>query len=196
MRIRNIPLVFIAILTLINPLVGSSAATAHIDDGELWSNSDTVIIGTVTSITSEELDNRIYHTVDVEVERYLKNPSEAPSIVIHYYNVYPWKSGSLEEPNYAIDSISSERRLEFKVGERVYVFLRRLTPEYYEVYGGNQGKYTIFDGMAMNSYGRRMSIPTPLSPTIVIEMGLGVALFLTIWIKRDWLSERIVRITN
>ena len=87
MQFRNAPLVAIVILALITPLVCSSASYAHMDIGELWSESDTIVIGTVTSINSEESGDRIFHSVDVEVERYLKNPSEASTLVIHYSTI-------------------------------------------------------------------------------------------------------------
>ena len=196
MQLRNTPLVAIVILTLITPLVSCSSTTSpHFIDSKLWELSDSIIIGTVTSINSEESGDRIYHSVDVEVERYLKNPSEASSLVIHYttYTLREWATpeGTVYE---WISGI--ERMLGFKVGEKVYVFLLQVTPDFYEVLGGSQGKYTIFDGVAMNSIGRRINIPTSLSQTVMIEAGLGLAVFLTIWIKRDWLSERIVGVTN
>lgn len=196
MQFRNIPLVAIVMLTLITPLVFcSSTSSAYFIDSKLWELSDTIVIGTVTSINSEESGDRIFHSVDVEVERYLKNPSEASTLVIHYssYTLREWVTpgGTVYE---WISGI--ERMLGFNVGEKVYVFLLQVTPDFYEVLGGSQGKYSIFDGVAMNSDGRRMNIPTPLSQSVMIEAGIGLAVILTIWIKRDWLSERIVGATN
>ncbi len=195
MQFRNTPLVAIVILALITPLVCSGASYAHMGVNELWSESDTIIIGTVTSINSEESGDRIFHSVDVEVERYLKNPSEVSSLEIHYtsYSLREWETpeGTVYE---WISGI--EHTLGFNVGERVYVFLRRVTPDLYEVVGGSRGKYSIVDGLGVNSLGERMSIPAPFSPIIMIEAGLGLAVFVTIWIKRDWLSERIVGVKN
>jgi hypothetical protein len=195
MQLRNTPLVAIVILAFITPLVCSGASSAYFIDSKLWEKSDTIIIGTVTSITSEESGDRMFNSVEVEVERYLKNPSEASTLVIHYttYTLREWATpeGTVYE---WISGI--ERMLGFKVGEKVYVFLRQVTPDFYEVLGGSQGKYSIFDGVAMNSDGRRINIPMPVSQTVMIEAGLGLAVFLTIWIKRDWLSERIVGVTN
>ena len=196
MQFRSTPLVAIVLLALTTPLVGCSSTTsAYFIDSKLWELSDTIIIGTVTSINSEESGDRFFNSVEVEVERYLKNPSEASSLVIHFTTyilrewatpegtVYEWISGI-------------EHALGFNVGEKVYVFLRQVSPDFYEVLGGSQGKYSIFDGVAMNSDGRRMNIPMPVSQTVMIEAGLGLAVFLTIWIKRDWLSERIVGVTT
>ncbi|KKL78867.1 hypothetical protein LCGC14_2020580, partial [marine sediment metagenome] len=45
------------------------------------------------------------------------------------------------------------------------MFLKQVSPDFYEVLGGSQGKYSIFDGIAMNSYGRRINIPMPVSQT-------------------------------
>ena len=195
-QFRNIPLIAILMLTIITPLACSDASYAHIDDSELWSESDTVVLGTVTSINSEESGARIFNSVEVEVERYLKNPSEASSLVIHYTSIILRESVT-SDGTIVYEWISGiEYALGFKVGERVYVFLKRVTPEYYTVVGGFQGKYSISDGVAMNSVGRRISIPTPLSQAVIIRTGLGIAVFVTIWIKRDWLSERIVGVRN
>ena len=195
MQFRNIPLLTIVILTVISPLVCSGASYAHMDIGELWSESDTVIIGTVTSINSEESGDRIFHSVEVEVERYLKNPSEVSSLEVHYtsYSLREWETpeGTVYE---WISGI--ERMLGFNDGERVYVFLKQVSPDFYEVVGGFQGKYSIVDGMGVNAGGGRMSIPAPITQAVIIETGLGIAVFVTIWIKRDWLFERIVGARN
>ncbi len=190
----NILLVAIVILALITPLICSDASIAHIDDDELWSGFDTIVLGTVTSITSE---GGGYYYVEVEVERYLKNPSEASSTVIHYYNRTFIDRYTREGTTMSGDSEYVEWG--FKVGEKVYVFLRRITPEFYEVFGGFQGKYSFVNGVGVSS-GRVIRIPTPSSQTDMIEVAFGATfvavVFVTIWIKRDWLSERIVGITS
>ena len=80
MQFRNIPLVAIVMLTFFTPLVCSGASISSLDYSELWRESDTIVVGRVTSITSRGDD----HIVDVEVERYLKNRLEASSLLIHY----------------------------------------------------------------------------------------------------------------
>ncbi len=191
MHFRNTPLVALVLLALITPLVCSGASYASLDYSELWRESDTIVVGTVTSITSE---GGGYYSVDVEVERYLKNPSEASSLVIHYRVRTNFEMVTPEGT--VVSSATSEPKWGFNDGERVYVFLRRVTPDLYEVVGGFRGKYSIVDGLGVNSLGERMSISAPLSQAVIIETGLGIAVFLTIWIKRDWLSERIVGVTN
>ena len=191
MEFRNAPLVAMVILVLFTPLVCSGASYASLDYSELWRESATIVVGTVTSITSE---GGGYYSVDVEVERYVKNPSEASSLVIHYHVRTNFEMVTLEGTVVASDS--SEPEWGFGDGERVYVFLRRVSPDLFEVVGGFQGKYSIVDGSGVNSLGERMSIPTPLSQAIIIETGLGIAVFVTIWIKRDWLFERIVGMRN
>jgi hypothetical protein len=195
MQFRNAPLVAIVILALITPLVCSSASIASIDDDKLWRESNTVILGTVTSITSE---GGGYHYIEVEVEKYLKNPSEAASIVIHYYNRtfidrYTWEGTTMSGDSEYVE-------WGFKVGEKVYVFLRRVTPDFYEVLGGFQGKYSIVDGVGVSSIGRVIRIPTPSSQTDMIGVAFGatfgIAVLMTLWIKRDWLSRRIVGLNN
>jgi len=146
---------------------------------------------------NRDLDNERrggYDSVDVEVERYLKNPPEASSLVIHYHVRTNFEMVTPEGT--VVSFATSEPKWGFNDGERVYVFLRRVTPDLYVVGGGFRGKYSIVDGLGVNSLGERMSIPAPFSPIIMIESGLGIAVFVTIWIKRDWLSERIVGVKN
>ena len=188
MQFRNTPLVSIVLLALITPLVCSSASYAYMDIGELWSESDTIIVGTVKSITGDELSggNRI---VEVEVERYVKNPSEASSIEIGYNHLSLGES-TLPDGTLVFHDTSAVK-WGFKEGEKVYVFLQQVTPDLFEVVGGFQGKYSIVDGMGVNAGGGRMSIPAPITQAVIMRTGLGIAVFVTIWIKRDWLSERI-----
>jgi hypothetical protein len=194
MQIRNIPLVAIVILNLLTPLVYSGASFASMDDGELWRGSNTVVLGTVTSITNEYGG---YFYAEVEVERYLKNPSDASSIDIHYFNRTAHNEWLASEGATVFSYSSADVKFDFKFGERVYVFLKRVTTGHYEVFGGYQGLYTVVDGFGVDDGGRRIRIPAPLSQTTgMIKAGLGIAVFVTIWIKRDWLSERIVGVNN
>ncbi len=190
MQFRNISLVAIVMLTFFTPLVCSGASISSLDYSDLWRESDTIVVGTVTSITSRGDD----HFVDVEVERYLKNRLEASSLLIHYRVHTGFEMVTPEGT--VVSSDFSEPLWGFNDGERVYVFLRRVSPDLYEVVGGFQGKYSIVDGLGVNALGWRTSIPTPLSPTALIGAGLGIAVFVTIWIKRDWLSERIGEVNN
>ena len=189
-QFKNIPLVAIVILALVAPLAWSEASYAHIDDDELWRRSDTIVIGNVTSITSQGND----HSVEIEVERYLKNPSEASFLLVHYTThdnrEYVSPEGDI------VYSVSGNVEWGFNVDERVYVFLRSVTPEYYEVVGEFQGKYSMINDIGVGYGGHRMRIPTPYSPIVLIEGGIGIAFFVTVWIKRDWLFERIVGVNN
>ena len=194
MQFRNTPLVAIIILTLLTPVICSDASYTHISDKEMRRESDTVVIGTVTSITSEESGNRVYHYVEVEVERYLKNPSEASSLVIHYYTRIN-RVINTPDGTAAIYEDISDYELAFKIGEKVYMFLRQITPDY-EVFEGFLGKYSIHDGVAINPIGRRIRIPMPVSSIVMIGTGIGVVVLFTMWYKRNWLSERIVGVTN
>lgn len=193
MQFRNAPLVVTVILALLAPLVCSWASFANMDDGELWRGSNTVVLGTVTSITSE---GGGYYFVEVEVERYLKNPSEASSIEIHYLNHTALREWLRSEGTTLFSARSTDVEFEFKVGERVYVFLRRVITGHYEVFGGSQGIYPVVDGVGVGIGGRRISFPTPLSLAVIMRTGLGIAVLATIWIKREWLSERIVGVRN
>jgi hypothetical protein len=193
MQSRNIPLITIVILTVVTPLAYSGASFAHLDDFELWKGSNTVVLGTVTSITNEWGG---YFYAEVEVERYLKNPSEDSSIDIHYFNRTAHNEWLASEGATRFSVRSTDVNFEFKVGERVYVFLRRVTTGHYEIFGGSQGKYTVVDGLGVGDGGRRISFHSPLSQTAILRTGLGIAVFVPIWSKRDWLSERIVGVNN
>jgi hypothetical protein len=187
-------MVAILILTLITPLVCTSACWAAINDGLLWRESDTIIVGTVTSIISKGKD----HFVEIKVERNLKKPLESSSLVVHYST-----RDSREFVSPGGDTVSSDSswvEWGFSDGERVYVFLKRVTPDYYEVYGGFQGKYSIVNGIAVSSIGRVIRIP-PLSSQTVMKgvafgASIGAGVLITFWIKRDWLFERIVGVAN
>ncbi len=141
------------------------------------------------SITSEGND----HFVEIKVERYLKKPSESSTLVVHYST---HDGREFVSPGGDTGSSDSSRvEWGFSDGERVYVFLRRETSDYYEVYGGFEGKYSIVDGIAMSSIGRVIRIPT-LSSQIVMKgvafgATFGAVILITFWIKRDWVFERI-----
>ncbi len=140
MQFRNTPRVAIVILALLTPLVCSGASYAYIGISELRRGSDAIVLGTVTSIISVESgEDSIF--VEIEVERYRKMPLEASSRIVLYYTRSSTEFVTPEE-EIIIDDVSGVE-WGFKVGERVYVFLKSLTPDYYEVYGGFQGKYSV-----------------------------------------------------
>ena len=190
MNIRKgtlIALLYIALL----PYAICSGTYVHMDEMELWRGSDTVVIGEVTSITSEEDCNMVSKYVEIEVERYLKNPSEPSNVVVlHSTRIH----NEIETPDGTtiIDDVTPNIELGFKVGERVYIYLKEIAPDYYEVYGGFQGKYSIIDGKGINPTGRTVNIPATISPFHILASGLGVATLLFVWYRRVWLSERIV----
>ena len=119
--------------------------------------SNTVVLGTVTSITN---DWGGYFYAEVEVETYLKNPSEASSIYIRYFDRSAHNKWLASEGATSFSYSSADVDFDFEVGKRVYVFLRRVSPDYYEVFGGSQGLYSVVDGLGVGDGGRRISLPT------------------------------------
>ena len=187
MRFRSVTLLSILCLALASTTI-CSGSYAHIDDAELWEEADTVVIGTVTSITEEEVGVMIHRYVEVDVERYLKNSSESSKLVIMYSI-----RRRVETGDGVVTDISSSLELGFRVGEKVLVFLEKTYPDSYFVYGGFFGKFTVINGQAENLLGRVMYIPLPLSTKIIIGSGIGVTLLVLAYIKKDVLLRKIKR---
>jgi len=182
MRLRNAVLISIMCLALASTAI-CSGSYRHIDDKELWREADTVVIGTVKSITEEEATAETHRYVEIEVERHLKNPSESSTLVILYSIRRRVEIGDED----LVTDYSSNIELGFRVGEKVLVFLKKTYPEWYSVYGGFQGKYSFIDGHAINQIGREMNIPIPkpLSTTIIIGSGIGVIILIIVYIGKD-----------
>jgi len=180
MRFRNAMLISILCLALVSTAI-CSGSYRHIDDGELWREADTVVIGTVTSITEEEAAAETHRYVEIDVERYLKNPSEPSTLIILNSIRNQEKIGGVAVIDTSIINIG------FRVGEKVLVFLEKTYPDWYSVYGGFQGKYSFIDGQAISQIGRVMNIPTPtpLSTTIIIASGIGIIILIIAYIGKD-----------
>ena len=71
-RALLITIVFVSLL--INTCYGSYA---HLDIDELHRRADMVVKGTVTDVSTSEDVRHYYLTAIIEVEKYLKNPSES-----------------------------------------------------------------------------------------------------------------------
>jgi hypothetical protein len=187
MRFGNATLISILYLALASTAI-CSGSYRHIDDGELWREADTVVIGAVISITEEEATAETHRYVEIEVKRYLKNPSESSTLVILYSLRRRVEIGDED----LVTEYSSNIELGFRVGEKVLVFLEKTYPNWYTVYGGFQGKYSFIDGHAINQIGREMNIPipTPLSTTIIIGSGIGVIILIIAYIGKDILFRK------
>ena len=180
MRFRKATLISILCLALASTTI-CSGSYRHIDDGELWREADTVVIGTVTSIIEEEDAAETYRYVEIDVERYLKNPSESSTLII----LNSIRNQEVIGGDVVTDT--SIINIGFRVGEKVLVFLEKTYPDWYIVYGGFQGKYSFIDGQAISQIGRVMNIPTPtpLSTTIIIGSGIGVIILIIAYIGKD-----------
>lgn len=181
MRFRKATLISILCLALASTAI-CSGSYRHIDDGELWREANTVVIGTVTSITEEEAAAETHRYVEIDVERYLKNPSEPSTLVI---------LNSIRDQGVIVGGVvvydTSIINIGFSVGEKVLVFLEKTHPDWYTVYGGFQGKYSFIDGQAISQIGRVMNIPapTPISTTILIGSGIVVIILIIAYIGKD-----------
>lgn len=183
MRFKKTVLLSILYIALATTAI-CSGSYRHIDDGELWREADTVVIGTVKSITEEEAAAETYRYIEIDVERFLKNPSESSTLIILN------SIRHTEEIGGVIDS--SIINIGFRIGEKVLVFLEKTYPDWYSVYGGFHGKYSFIDGQAINQIGRVMNIPTPtpLSTTIIIGSGIGAIILIIAYIGKNILFRR------
>ena len=186
MRFGKASLISILCLALASTAI-CSGSYRYIDDGELWGEADTAVIGIVTSITEEEAPAETHRYIEIDVERYLTNPSESSTLVI----LYSVRHGGEIGDGAVVTGYSSNIDLEFNVGEKVLVFLERVDPDRYTVYGGFQGKYSFIDGQAISQIGRVMNIPTPtpLSTTIIIGSAIGVIMLTIAYIGKGILSR-------
>ena len=182
MQLRNAALISILCLALASTAI-CSGSYRHIDDGELWREADTVVIGTVISITEEEATAETHRYVEVEVERYLKNPSESSTLVILNSIRHQEEIDGVAVIDTSIINIG------FRVGEKVLVLLEKTYPDWYTVYGGIQGKYSFIDGQAVSQTERVMNIPTTTRIStiiIIIASGIGVIIFLIAFIGKRY----------
>ena len=105
---------------------------------QLWEESDTVVLGTVTGTTHHGmLSGMIYRIVTLSVESFYKNPLDAETLFIRV------EGGELGDRGVWV-----EDQPEFSVGERALVFLAETDQTHegetvYRVYGLFQGKFTV-----------------------------------------------------
>jgi hypothetical protein len=125
---------------------------------DLIQGSDAILIGTVLEILPSRGDivSHTYTDAVIRPERYLYGGSGNQNIAVR---ILGGASGNI--------TLWVEDQPEFKVGEEVLLFLRRLTlatPEgiapqnYYEVCGVFQGKWDYKDGVAASITGEKMSV--------------------------------------
>ncbi|MBI2013597.1 MAG: hypothetical protein HYS87_02105 [Candidatus Colwellbacteria bacterium] len=105
--------------------------------------ADTIVIGTIKSIgeayaTRVSKTNLIYTPVFLDVETYIKNPKISTELRFDVLG------GTVDNVRLIADGP------EFKVGERVLVFLGKLVNGNLVVYAGSSGEYLLKDGMAFS----------------------------------------------
>ena len=110
-------------------------ALIHMDIEDLTREASVILIGNVTAITTHGGEGMIYREVEIDVERYLKNPLNSSEVFIEVLG------GEMGEIGLWVEDQPS-----FEINERVLVFLR--DGGAYQVVGGPQGKYTLTDGLA------------------------------------------------
>ena len=176
MRFRNATLISTLCFALLSTAICSGGLTPP-DEQELWREADTIVIGTVSSITEEKDGAYTYLCIIIDVKRYVKNPSESSTVVVRYYGRF---YGGERVP----DS-STIRDLKFDVGEKVLVYLTRVSPDYYFIYANHKGIYSIINGKAINQYGQTVNIPPPPSTMIIIGTGVGLVALILAYYKRE-----------
>jgi len=157
-------------------LVGILTPSAHglmieIPYDQLWEESDTVVLGTVTGITHHgTLTGMIYRIVTLSVESFYKNPLDSENLFIR---VEGGEIGSM--------GVWVEDQPEFSVGERTLVFLAETDQTHegetvYRVYGLFQGKFTVegdvahaLGGLYLNISGLEFQ-PMPEGNVVLAEL--------------------------
>ena len=138
---------------------------------QLWEESDTIVLGTVTGITHHGmLSGMIYRIVTLSVESFYKNPLDAETLFIRV------EGGELGDRGVWV-----EDQPEFSVGERALVFLAETDQTHegetvYRVYGLFQGKFTVEgdvahapDGLYLNISGQEFQ-PMPEGNIALAEL--------------------------
>lgn len=138
---------------------------------QLWEESDTVVLGTVTGITHHgTLTGNIYRIVTFSVESFYKNPLDAETLFIGV------EGGELGDRGMWV-----EDQPEFSVGERALVFLAETDQTHegetvYRVYGLFQGKFTVEGDVAHAPGGLYLNIsglefqPMPEGNVVLAEL--------------------------
>ncbi len=131
-----------------------SGALVALNNEELISNSDTIVIGTVKEILPSKYGDRfskdtdfgpdhvIYTDIIISVDEYLKNPLSSNEVRVRV------AGGTIGN-----DTLIMEEEASFKTGEKVLLYLAKDTshatqdigPEHFVVTGCLQGKYTLTD---------------------------------------------------
>ena len=181
MRFRKATIISILCLAIASTAICSGGLTPP-DEQELWREADTIVIGTVSSITEEKDGAYTYLCIKMDLKSYVKNPSESSTVVVRYYGRY---YGGERVP----DS-STIRDLKFEVGEKVLVYLTRVSPDYFFIFADHKGKYSIINGKAINQYGETVNIPLPPSTTFIIGTGVGLVTLILAYYKRDSLRAQ------
>lgn len=127
-------------------LPGSRAAALMVRKSieELTSQADSILIGKVEKIESRWNEERtmIYTYVTISVKQHTKTLSgmaEVKEIIVRV------RGGEVGDIGLRVSDTP-----EFRVGEEVFLFLKREKLPLFSVTGLFQGKYTIEDGMARN----------------------------------------------
>lgn len=123
---------------------------------ELYDGADVVFMGTVSEIrVYPEPGGMVYRIVTMEIEKYFKNPLNQSKFYIRIEGGMIGGSG-----------VWVEDQPEFKVGEKVLVFLEESDrtmdeSKIYCVSNGYQGKFTVEEGVARRGGGPYLNVTGP-----------------------------------
>lgn len=124
---------------------------------ELTSEADSILIGKVENIESRWNEERtlIYTYVTISVKQHtrtLSGMAEAKEVIVRV------RGGEVRNIGLRVSDTP-----EFREGEEVFLFLKRVKLSLFSVTGLFQGKYTIEDGIAKN---RMLGVEIPLDTFI------------------------------
>ncbi len=148
-------IIFLLLTVLFTPQISALMLRKSIE--ELTSQADSILIGKVEKIESRwnEEKTLIYTYVTISVSQYTKALSSANQFEEIIVKVRGGEVGDI--------GLRVSDTPEFRVGEEVFLFLKREEVSTFLVAGLFQGKYTIEDGIARN---RILGVEIPLDSFI------------------------------
>jgi len=163
------PLLILFLVCILTP--SAHGLMIEIPYEQLWEESDTIVLGTVTGITHHgTLTGMIYRIVTLSVERFYKNPVDSENLLIRV------EGGEIGDRGVWV-----EDEPEFSLGERTLVFLAETDQTHdeetvYRVYGCVQGKFIVEGDTAHAPGGLYLNIsglefkPMPEGTVVLAEL--------------------------
>lgn len=168
-------LVIIIVVSVSTTLNYCDGSYAYLDIEKLHQLADTVVKGTVIDVNTSDDVIYNYLTAIIEVEKYIKNPLELKKITVRSSKQKIGDGLWYEQPDL----------VNFSIGEKVVVYLQKLTPEFYTTIGASQGKFTLIGNFYINENADRWYEQKPLSFGFIGLVIVGaVILGIVCWKRR------------